>query len=229
MMPSSGHRNVSNAASIRSGRAIHKMNSARRGKTPANSANRVVVVVAAEVELDPVDLAGEPAVLVGVVGSDGGAGFVADVGGLVGREDHRLGVLHPTGPDRLAVVVQGDVAAFGQPPAVVGELHAHLVGAGGDRGVGGGREFDWLDAWLDPPSIVDDNMTGSRDETVVRVGRSELARAEIAGGTLRLITGVAGREEPSAIHLDRWSAVSIDLHRAAAVADDSGQLDSAVP
>lgn len=73
-------------------------------------------------------------------------------------------------------------------------------------------EFDWLDAWLDPPSIVDDNVTGSRDETVVRVGRSELARAEIVGGTLRLITGVAGREGPSAIHLDRRSAVSIDLN-----------------
>ena len=72
-------------------------------------------------------------------------------------------------------------------------------------------EFDWLDAWLDPPSIVDDSVTGSRDETVVRVGRSELARAEILGGTLRLITGVAGREGPSAIHLDRRSAVSIDL------------------
>jgi hypothetical protein len=73
-------------------------------------------------------------------------------------------------------------------------------------------ELDWLDAWLDPPSIVDDNATSARDETVVRVGRSELARAEIAGGTVRLITGVAGREEPSAIHLDRRSAVSIDLN-----------------
>jgi ApeA N-terminal domain 1 len=51
-------------------------------------------------------------------------------------------------------------------------------------------EFDWLDAWLDPPSILDDNVTGARDETVVRVGR----------------------EEPSAIHLDRRSAVSIDLN-----------------
>jgi hypothetical protein len=73
-------------------------------------------------------------------------------------------------------------------------------------------EFDWLDAWLDPPSIVDDNMPGSRDETVVRVGRSELACAAIVGSTVRLITGVAGREGPSAIHLDRWSAVSIDLN-----------------
>jgi hypothetical protein len=73
-------------------------------------------------------------------------------------------------------------------------------------------EFDWLDAWLDPPSIVDDNVTDSRDETVVRVGRSELARAEILGSTVRLISGVAGREGPSAIHLDRRSAVSIDLN-----------------
>jgi hypothetical protein len=55
-------------------------------------------------------------------------------------------------------------------------------------------------------------VTGSRDETVVRVGRSELARVEIVGGTLRLITGVAGREGPSAVHLDRWSAVSIALN-----------------
>jgi hypothetical protein len=74
------------------------------------------------------------------------------------------------------------------------------------------RADDWLDAWLDPPSIVDDGVTSARNETVVRVGRSELARAEIVGGTLRLITGVAGREGPSAIHLDRWSAVSIDLN-----------------
>jgi ApeA N-terminal domain 1/Apea-like HEPN len=73
-------------------------------------------------------------------------------------------------------------------------------------------EFDWLDAWLDPPPIVDDTVTGARDETVVRVGRSELARAEIVGGTVRLITGVAGREGPSAIHLDRCSAVSIGLN-----------------
>ena len=62
--------------------------------------DEVVVVVGAEVELDPVDLAGEPAVLGGVVGGDGGAGLVADVGRLVGGEDHRLGVLDPARPDR---------------------------------------------------------------------------------------------------------------------------------
>jgi len=39
-MPSSGHRKVLNAASIRSGLAIHTMSTASRGKTPAKSANR---------------------------------------------------------------------------------------------------------------------------------------------------------------------------------------------
>ena len=62
-----------------------------------------------------------------VVGADGGAGLVADVGGLVGREDHRLGRADPSGADGVAVVVQRDVAALGETAAVVRELHAHLV------------------------------------------------------------------------------------------------------
>jgi ApeA N-terminal domain 1 len=101
--------------------------------------------------------------------------------------------------------------------AEVRETHTVAVACigghfGEDAFIEARAEFDWLDAWLDPPSIVDDDVTGARDEAVIRVGRSELARAEIVGGTLRLITGVAGREGPSAIHLDRWSAVSIDLN-----------------
>src|SRR4029453_6310017 len=100
--------------------------------------------------------------------------------------------------------------------AEVRETHTVAVACigghfGEDAFIAAQAAFDWLDAWLDPPSIVDDNATGSGDETVVRVGRSELARAEIVGGTVRLITGVAGREEPSAIHLDRRSVVSIDF------------------
>jgi hypothetical protein len=103
------------------------------------------------------------------------------------------------------------------PSAEVRETHTVSVACigghfGEDAFIEARAEFNWLDAWLDPPSIVDDNAPGARDETVVRVGRSELARTEIVGGTLRLITGVAGQEEPSAIHLDRRSAVSIDLH-----------------
>src|SRR5215203_1693144 len=40
MMPSSGHRKLLNAASTRSGLAIHKMNTASRGKSPPKSAKR---------------------------------------------------------------------------------------------------------------------------------------------------------------------------------------------
>ena len=102
------------------------------------------------------------------------------------------------------------------PSAEVCETHTVSVACIGghfseDAFIEARAEFDWLDAWLDPPSIVDDTVTGARDEAVVRVGRSELTRAEIVGGTVGLITGVAGREGPSAVHLDRWSAVSIDL------------------
>jgi hypothetical protein len=39
--------------------------------------DEVVVVVLADVDLDPADLAGEPTALCGVVGSDAGAGLVA--------------------------------------------------------------------------------------------------------------------------------------------------------
>ncbi len=73
----------------------------------------------------------------GVVRGDGGAGLVADVGGLVGREDHRLGHLDAAGcPTGSPSWKQGDVAALGQSAAVVGELHPHLVLAGRDRDVG---------------------------------------------------------------------------------------------
>src|SRR6266511_6012580 len=40
MMPRSGHKKVLNAASTRSGLAIHRINTARRGKSPPNNANR---------------------------------------------------------------------------------------------------------------------------------------------------------------------------------------------
>jgi hypothetical protein len=111
----------------------------------------------------------------------------------------------------------GGLMSLPIPSVEVRETHTVSVACigghfGEDAFIEARAEFDWLDAWLDPPSIVDDTVTGSGDETVIRVGRSELARAAIVGGTVRLITGVAGQEGPSAIHLDRWSAVSIDLN-----------------
>src|SRR4051812_19221376 len=71
---------------------------------PLLRGDEVVVVVVTGVELHPVDLPGEAAAVGVVVRADRRPRLVADVGGLVGGEDHRLGGLHPTGPDLLAVV-----------------------------------------------------------------------------------------------------------------------------
>src|SRR5215207_10514489 len=98
--------------------------------------NEVVMIILAKIELHPVDLAREPAVARSVVGGDRGTGLVADVGGLVGGEDHRLRGSDPAGTDLDAVVVQSDVAALGQPTTVVGEFCAYLVGAGRNGYVG---------------------------------------------------------------------------------------------
>ena len=74
-----------------------------------------------------------------VAGAHGGAGLVADVGGLVGGEDHGLRRSDPARPHRGAVVEQRDVAALGQSAAVVRELHPDLVLAGRHGLVGGDR------------------------------------------------------------------------------------------
>src|SRR6187401_1605506 len=103
---------------------------------PFLGVDEVVVVVVAKIDLYPGDPAGELTGRWGVVGGDGGSGLVTDVGGLIRGEDHRLGDLYAAGGDVVAVVVQSDVASLGQSPAVVRELHPHLVGAFGDRRLG---------------------------------------------------------------------------------------------
>ena len=103
---------------------------------------QVGVVVFAGLELDPVDLAGE------------GAGLHVEVGVRWCRFRSRR--RRPRRPrrrtagsprrgllDLLAVVVEGDGAALGVAAAVVGELHADLVGAGRDElGCLGGEGLD---------------------------------------------------------------------------------------
>ena len=71
-----------------------------------------------------------------VVVADGCGAVGADVEGLVGGEQHRHCVAS-TLPcaDLGAVEVEGDGAALAEAAAVVGELHPHLVVAGGDVGV----------------------------------------------------------------------------------------------
>ena len=49
-----------------------------------------------------------------VVGTEGGAGLVADVGGLVGGEDDGLGGVDAASADLFAVVEVGDVAILAE-------------------------------------------------------------------------------------------------------------------
>src|SRR5215212_3614817 len=91
--------------------------------------------VVAQVDLDPAHPAGEGAVFGAIVVADRGSAVAADVGGLIGREQHRLGRLNAALADLLAVDVEGDGAALGQPAAVISELGADLMLARRDRPV----------------------------------------------------------------------------------------------
>ena len=64
-----------------------------------------------------------------IVVGDRRAELVAEIEALVAGERHRRGPLDAAFADRYAVDVQGDVSALAEPAAVVGELHAHLMGA----------------------------------------------------------------------------------------------------
>src|SRR4051812_16181515 len=112
--------------------------------------DEVIVVVETKIDLDPGDLAREPAPVRGVVRGRRGAGFVSDVGRLIGGEDHRLGGAHAARSDRRAVVVDRDAAALRQATTVVCEFHSHLVLAGRDRTVGDDGEL------VDAEHVVDE-------------------------------------------------------------------------
>src|SRR5206468_4522246 len=56
---------------------------------PLFRTDEVIVVVFAEIDLHPVNLAAEDAAVAVVIGSNRRAGFAADVGGLVGRSEER--------------------------------------------------------------------------------------------------------------------------------------------
>src|SRR3954464_12342867 len=89
--------------------------------------DQVVVVVEAGVELHPTHAAVEAARAAGVVVADGRAGVIAHVQVLVPGVDHRHRGLDTALANHRAVDVERDGAALGEPSAVVGELHPHLV------------------------------------------------------------------------------------------------------
>src|SRR4051794_17311063 len=95
-----------------------------------------VLCVLAEIDLHPVDRAGEDAALAVVVVADRGCGVSSDVGGLVRGEDQRHGCLDAALTSLAAVEVERHGAALGGAAAVVGKLHAHLVRSGRNHRAG---------------------------------------------------------------------------------------------
>jgi hypothetical protein len=69
-------------------------------------------------------------------------------------------------------------------------------------------EFDWLDAWLDPPLVLTRLDNGG---VPAPGGRLELATAKAGDDTLKLVSGLAGTVQESSLHLDRWSALVAEL------------------
>ncbi len=70
-------------------------------------------------------------------------------------------------------------------------------------------EFDWLDAWLDPPSIIPDER--DRETVSVRVGRVEHTNVHVGDDILRLASRGEGTTGQSAVHLDRRSVFEVEL------------------
>ena len=103
------------------------------GEVEVFGVDEVVVGVVAADDLDPPDVAGEGVVDRGVVVGHRGAGVAADVVGLVEVERGDVGPLDATGRHLGAVDVEGGGGALADAAAVVGELDADLVLAGGER------------------------------------------------------------------------------------------------
>lgn len=72
-------------------------------------------------------------------------------------------------------------------------------------------EFDWLDAWLDPPPVVSEGGGLDTNTLTVQQESVELAKAAIGGDTVRFISGLSGTSSEAAVHLDRWSALAVTL------------------
>jgi hypothetical protein len=100
------------------------------------------MVVVAEVDLSPVDRAGEAPVRPLVVLEDGHACVETDVQPFVEGEVQRVGALDRAAAGPLAVDVERDVAAAADASARVGELGADLVGARRYGRVGGDRRSE---------------------------------------------------------------------------------------
>ncbi len=69
-------------------------------------------------------------------------------------------------------------------------------------------EFDWLDAWLDPPSITGEKSAGVLP---VHVGRTEHATLVIESDAVTLASKVVGTSGGGSVHLDRFSVLEVEF------------------
>src|SRR5690349_21538022 len=95
-----------------------------------------VFSVLAEIDLHPVDRTGKDAAVAVVVVANRGGGVPSAVGGLIRGEDQRYRCLDATLTGLVAIKVERHRAPLCGAAAVVGELHAHLMGSMRDRRVG---------------------------------------------------------------------------------------------
>lgn len=65
-------------------------------------------------------------------------------------------------------------------------------------------EFDYLDAWANPPAVTIGSLR--QDSVQVRVKSVDLGQAVVNGTSLRLVSGVAGTGRPEEVHLKRWTS-----------------------
>ena len=66
--------------------------------------------------------------------------------------------------------------------------------------------FDWLDAWLEPPSIEGDDPT-KLDTAIINSMPIELHRVSVGENLVTFRCSVVGKHSDSAIHLDRYTDI----------------------
>src|ERR1700730_1758867 len=93
----------------------------------------MILIDLLQVDLHPVDLARELAVVNAEVLGHGGAGIPGQVGGFVARKYEGLGRSDASLADLCTVQIERNGAPLAQPTAIIRELHAYLVCARGDR------------------------------------------------------------------------------------------------
>ena len=84
-------------------------------------------------ELDALHSAVERVATRAIVWGNRGAGILADVTAVVGREDHGLSHRDGVFADLLAVDKERHLAALAEAPASIGEFHPNLMVAGRQR------------------------------------------------------------------------------------------------